>query len=65
MHGYSDRINHAFAFAAKYYNVLAPRGELRLARVPRDREDDRAELLGHLLLEHLPPVGRGILEDVM
>jgi (p)ppGpp synthase/HD superfamily hydrolase len=26
MHGYSDRINHAFAFAAKYYNALAPRG---------------------------------------
>lgn len=26
MHGYSDRINHAFAFAAKYYNVLAPAG---------------------------------------
>ena len=24
MHGYSDRINHAFAFAAKYYNALAP-----------------------------------------
>src|SRR5919112_3769961 len=26
MHGYSDRINHAFAFAAKYYNTLAPVG---------------------------------------
>lgn len=26
MHGYSDRINHAFAFAAKYYNILAPTG---------------------------------------
>lgn len=26
MHGYSDRINHAFAFAAKYYNALAPAG---------------------------------------
>jgi (p)ppGpp synthase/HD superfamily hydrolase len=26
MHGYSDRINHAFAFAAKYYNALAPVG---------------------------------------
>src|SRR6476469_8363450 len=26
MHGYSDRINHAFASAAKYYNVLAPAG---------------------------------------
>jgi len=26
MHGYSDRVNHAFAFAAKYYNALAPAG---------------------------------------
>src|SRR6476469_5048866 len=26
MHGYSDGINHAFAFAAKYYHVLAPAG---------------------------------------
>jgi (p)ppGpp synthase/HD superfamily hydrolase len=24
MHGYSDRINHAFAFAAKYYGAAAP-----------------------------------------
>jgi (p)ppGpp synthase/HD superfamily hydrolase len=26
MHGYSDRINHAFAFAAKYYGAVAPAG---------------------------------------
>jgi (p)ppGpp synthase/HD superfamily hydrolase len=26
MHGYSDRINHAFAFAAKYYVAMAPAG---------------------------------------
>jgi (p)ppGpp synthase/HD superfamily hydrolase len=26
MHGYSDRINHAFAFAAKYYGAAAPVG---------------------------------------
>ncbi len=26
MHGYSDRINHAFAFAAKYYGAAAPAG---------------------------------------
>ncbi len=26
MHGYSDRINHAFAFAAKYYGAGAPAG---------------------------------------
>src|SRR5262245_58241426 len=26
MHGYSDRINHAFAFAAKYYVAVAPAG---------------------------------------
>lgn len=26
MHGYSDRINHAFAFAAKYYGAVAPTG---------------------------------------
>src|ERR671914_249213 len=24
MHGYSDRISHAFAFAAKYYGAVAP-----------------------------------------
>jgi (p)ppGpp synthase/HD superfamily hydrolase len=26
MHGYSDRINHAFAFAAKYHGAMAPAG---------------------------------------
>jgi (p)ppGpp synthase/HD superfamily hydrolase len=26
MHGYSDRINHALAFAAKYYGAMAPVG---------------------------------------
>lgn len=26
MHGYSDRINHALAFAAKYHGALAPAG---------------------------------------
>ena len=26
MNGYSDRINHAFAFAAKYYGAVAPDG---------------------------------------
>src|ERR1051325_6248522 len=26
MNGYSDRINHAFAFAAKYYGAVAPAG---------------------------------------
>lgn len=26
MHGYSDRINHAFAFAAKHYRMHAPAG---------------------------------------
>jgi (p)ppGpp synthase/HD superfamily hydrolase len=26
MHGYSDRINHAFAFAAKYHGATAPAG---------------------------------------
>jgi len=26
MHGYSDRINHAFAFAAKYHGAVAPVG---------------------------------------
>jgi HD domain len=26
MHGYSDRISHAFAFAAKYYGAAAPAG---------------------------------------
>ena len=26
MHGYSDRISHAFAFAAKYYVAVAPAG---------------------------------------
>ena len=26
MNGYSDRINHAFAFAAKYHGAVAPVG---------------------------------------
>ena len=41
MHGYSDRINHAFAFAAKYYNALAPAGGAtpRLADVGDDKQN--------------------------
>src|ERR671938_498226 len=37
MHGYSDRINHAFAFAAKYYGAVAPARRPALERKIADK----------------------------
>jgi (p)ppGpp synthase/HD superfamily hydrolase len=69
MHGYSDRINHAFAFAAKYYNVLAPAGAgvdylahpanvaVILSRYGCEQVTIVAGILHHVL-EESPPVRR-------
>lgn len=66
MHGYSDRINHAFAFAAKYYNALAPTGagmdflahpanvSIILARYQCEQLTIVAGILHHVLEESSP-----------
>jgi (p)ppGpp synthase/HD superfamily hydrolase len=66
MHGYSDRINHAFAFAAKYYNALAPVGAgmdfvahpanvaIILARYGCEQVTIVAGILHHVLEESAP-----------
>jgi (p)ppGpp synthase/HD superfamily hydrolase len=73
MHGYSDRINHAFAFAAKYYNVLAPVGArmdylahpanvaVILARYGCEQVTIVAGILHHVL-EESPPDRWPVLE---
>src|SRR5262249_56985769 len=73
MHGYSDRINHAFAFAAKYYNVLAPAGAgvdylahpanvaVILTRYGCEQVTIVAGILHHLL-EERPPHRSPLLE---
>jgi (p)ppGpp synthase/HD superfamily hydrolase len=74
MHGYSDRINHAFAFAAKYYNVLAPAGAgvdylahpanvaIILARYGCEQVTIVAGILHHVL-EESPPDHWPVLEQ--
>jgi (p)ppGpp synthase/HD superfamily hydrolase len=76
MHGYSDRINHAFAFAAKYYNVLAPAGggmdylahpanvAVILARYGCEQVTIVAGILHHVL-EESPPDRWPLLEQKM
>ena len=66
MHGYSDRINHAFAFAAKYYVAVAPAGAgmdylahpanvaIILARYGCEQMTIVAGILHHVL-EETPP----------
>jgi (p)ppGpp synthase/HD superfamily hydrolase len=66
MHGYSDRINHAFAFAAKYYGAVAPTGAgmaylahpanvaIILARYDCDQITVVAGILHHVLEEAVP-----------
>lgn len=66
MHGYSDRINHAFAFAAKHYWASAPQGAgmdylahpsnvaLILARYGVEQTTLVAGILHHVL-EEAPP----------
>jgi (p)ppGpp synthase/HD superfamily hydrolase len=73
MHGYSDRINHAFAFAAKYYNALAPVGagmdflahpanvSIILARYGCEQLTIVAGILHHIL-EESPPDRWPVLE---
>ena len=74
MHGYSDRINHAFAFAAKYYVAAAPAGAgmdyiahpanvaVILARYGCEQVTVVAGILHHVL-EEAPPDRRGMLEQ--
>lgn len=66
MHGYSDRINHAFAFAAKYYGAVAPVGAgmdylahpanvaIILARYGCEQVTVVAGILHHVLEEAVP-----------
>ncbi len=73
MHGYSDRINHAFAFAAKYYGAVAPVGAgmdylahpanvaIILARYGCEQVTIVAGILHHVL-EETPPGSRPVLE---
>jgi (p)ppGpp synthase/HD superfamily hydrolase len=74
MHGYSDRINHAFAFAAKYYGAVAPAGAgmdylahpanvaIILARYDCDQITIVAGILHHVL-EEAPPNQHAVLEQ--
>ncbi|HEU5303171.1 MAG TPA: HD domain-containing protein [Gemmatimonadales bacterium] len=73
MHGYSDRISHAFAFAAKYYGAVAPAGAgmdyialpanvaVILARYGCDQVTIVAGILHHVLEETVPDK-RAVLE---
>ncbi len=73
MHGYSDRINHAFAFAAKYYGAVAPAGAgmdylahpanvaIILARYGCEQVTIVAGILHHVL-EESPPDRAPVLE---
>jgi (p)ppGpp synthase/HD superfamily hydrolase len=73
MHGYSDRINHAFAFAAKYYGAVAPAGAgmdylahpanvaIILARYGCEQVTIVAGILHHVL-EEAAPKSRPVLE---
>ena len=74
MHGYSDRIHHAFAFAAKHYVSRAPAtgsadfiahpGNLAviLSRYSADQPTVVAGIL-HLVLEETMPERRSIMEQ--
>ena len=76
MLGYSDRINHAFAFAAKYYGAVAPAGSgmdylahpanvaVVLARYGCEQATIVAGILHHVL-EETPPDRRAVLEQKM
>jgi (p)ppGpp synthase/HD superfamily hydrolase len=73
MHGYSDRISHAFAFAAKYYGAVAPAGSgmdymahpanvaVILARYGCDQITIVGGILHHVL-EEATPDKRPLLE---
>ena len=73
MNGYSDRINHAFAFAAKYHGAVAPAGAgmdylahpanvaIILSRYDCDQITIVAGILHHVL-EDAVPAQRAVLE---
>jgi (p)ppGpp synthase/HD superfamily hydrolase len=74
MHGYSDRISHAFAFAAKYYVSMAPAGAgmdylahpanvaIILARYGCEQVTIVGGILHHVL-EEAPPERVPVLEQ--
>jgi hypothetical protein len=73
MHGYSDRINHALAFAAKYYGAAAPAGAgmdylahpANLAIILARYGCEQVTIVGgilHLVLEEANPDRRPALE---
>jgi (p)ppGpp synthase/HD superfamily hydrolase len=74
MHGYSDRINHAFAFVAKYYVTQAPAGAgmdylahpanvaVILSRYGCEQVTLVAGIVHHAL-EEAPPERRSVLEQ--
>lgn len=73
MHGYSDRINHAFAFAAKYYGAVAPAGSgmdyiahpANVAVILARHGCDQITIVGgivHHVLEEAGPNERPVLE---
>lgn len=73
MHGYSDRINHAFAFAAKYYGAVAPAGSgmdymahpANVAVILSRHGCDQITIVGgilHHVLEEALPDKRPVLE---
>src|SRR3954449_11736701 len=67
MNGYSDRINHAFAFAAKYYGAVAPAGAgmdylahpANVAIILARYDCDQITIVAGVL----PPVLGGVLPD--
>jgi (p)ppGpp synthase/HD superfamily hydrolase len=72
MNGYSDRINHAFAFAAKYHGAVAPVGAgmdylahpanvaIILARYDCDQITIVAGILHHVLEDAVPDQRAGL-----
>jgi (p)ppGpp synthase/HD superfamily hydrolase len=73
MHGYSDRINHAFAFAAKYYGAVAPVGAgmdyfahpANVAVILARYGCEQVTIVGgilHFVLEEATPGRRPVLE---
>jgi (p)ppGpp synthase/HD superfamily hydrolase len=73
MHGYSDRINHAFAFAAKYYGAVAPAGSgmdylahpANVAIILARYDCEQVTIVGgilHHVLEETPGHKRAVLE---
>lgn len=72
MHGYSDRINHAFAFAAKYHGAVAPSWAgmdylahpanvaVILARYGCDQITMVAGILHHVLEDAVPDRSAGL-----